>query len=117
MDVMFAELDDVELRRRLAELLLPYLEGPTTSSTAQLDPWFDTKQTAEYLGITRDALYKHTAARTIPFEQEAPGCKCWFKRSDLDAWRRGQTPNAAKAQPRSSNSTFSATPQKRKLPN
>jgi hypothetical protein len=100
MDVVFAELDDDHLRRRLAELILPYLESRATSSTVQPDPWLDAKQAAAYLGITRTALHKHTAARSIPFEQERPGCKCWFKPSELDEWRRGQTAHAAKTQPR-----------------
>jgi excisionase family DNA binding protein len=50
----------------------------------------DTKQAAEYVGVTVAALHRHTAARTIPFEQDAPGGKCWFKRSELDDWRRGE---------------------------
>jgi hypothetical protein len=44
----------------------------------------------DYLGVSLAALHKHTAARTIPFEQDAPGCKLWFRRDELDAWRRGE---------------------------
>jgi excisionase family DNA binding protein len=53
------------------------------------DRWIDAKQAAEYLGTTRSSLWKLTAAREIPFSQDGPGCKCWFKRSQLDAWREG----------------------------
>jgi excisionase family DNA binding protein len=61
--------------------------------TAQLgersdDRWLDTRGAAEYLGLTPNALHKLTAAREIPFSQDAPGGKCWFLRSELDAWRR-----------------------------
>jgi hypothetical protein len=28
------------------------------------------------------------AERAIPSEQEGPGCKLYFRRSDLDAWRQ-----------------------------
>jgi excisionase family DNA binding protein len=71
----------VELARRLA----PYLPAPTTHLAP--DGWLTTKQAADYLGMTANALHKLTAARTIPFEQDAPGGKCWFRCSDLDAWR------------------------------
>jgi len=45
-------------------------------------------QAATYLSITVAALHQLTAARAIPFEQDGPGCKCWFKRGEVDAWRR-----------------------------
>jgi hypothetical protein len=50
----------------------------------------DSKAAAAYLGISIHALHKLTAAREIPFEQDGPGCKCWFRRSQLDRWRRGE---------------------------
>lgn len=56
---------------------------------AQSDRWMSTKDAAVYLGLTPNALHKLTAARSIPFAQDTPGGKCWFLRSDLDAWRRG----------------------------
>ena len=52
------------------------------------DGWLDAAGAARYLGIPKTALHKLTAARAIPFEQEGAGCKLYFKRSDLDAWRR-----------------------------
>ena len=59
------------------------------------DGWLDAAGAARYLGMPKTALHKLTAARAIPFEQESAGCKLYFKRSDLDAWRRqggGRTP-------------------------
>jgi excisionase family DNA binding protein len=53
----------------------------------QQDGWLDAKRAAEYLGITTSGLYKLTAGRMIPFEQDGPGCRCWFRRTELDAWR------------------------------
>ncbi|MGB0094531.1 MAG: helix-turn-helix domain-containing protein [Solirubrobacteraceae bacterium] len=53
------------------------------------DEWLDSKRAAAYLGVSVNALHKLTAARTIPFEQDSPGCKCWFRRAELDKWRRG----------------------------
>jgi hypothetical protein len=39
------------------------------------DGWMDTRQAAEYVALTVAALRRHTAARTIPFEQDARGGK------------------------------------------
>lgn len=58
------------------------------SAPAREDGWLDSKRAAGYLGISLYALHRLTAARCVPFEQAAPGCRCWFKRSDLDAWVR-----------------------------
>jgi excisionase family DNA binding protein len=79
--------------RRLAELLAPYLVAPDAPSTQ--DGWMSTREAAEYAGTTRNALHKAMAAREIHFEQDTPGGKAWFKRADVDAWRRGESPRAA----------------------
>ena len=72
----------------LADLLAPHvwkrMEAPATQPQ---DGWLDTNRAAEYLGITTNGLHKLTASRSIPFEQDGPGCRCWFRRSELDAWR------------------------------
>jgi excisionase family DNA binding protein len=52
------------------------------------DVWLTTAQAASYLGLSVNALHKLTAARMIPFEQEGPGCKLYFRRWELDAWRQ-----------------------------
>lgn len=61
--------------------------GVTPDEQAVDDPWMDTKGAASYLGMHPDTLGKLAAARAIPYEQDAPGCKRWFRRSDLDRWR------------------------------
>ena len=71
----------------LADLLAPKLEQRLKPAATAHDGWLDTKRAAAYLGLSVNALHKLTAARLIPFEQEGPGCKCWFKPSELDAWR------------------------------
>jgi excisionase family DNA binding protein len=73
--------DLAELARRVS----PYLPAPAASE----DGWLSTRQAADYLGISTNALHKLTASRAIRFEQDKPGGKCWFKRSELDAFRRG----------------------------
>ncbi len=52
------------------------------------DEWFDSRHAAEYLGVHRDTLRRLAAERAIPTEQDGPNCKLYFRRSDLDAWRR-----------------------------
>lgn len=51
------------------------------------DSWLDSKQAASYLGVSLSTVHRLTAARAIPFEQSAPGAKCWFRKALLDAWR------------------------------
>jgi hypothetical protein len=53
------------------------------------DVWLNSNQAAEHLGMTRNALHKLTSARQIPFSQDGPGCKLYFRRVDLDRWRGG----------------------------
>lgn len=74
--------------QRLAALLAPYL--PATASTD--DRWMDSREAAAYAGTSREALHKAMAAREVHFEQECRGGKAWFRRADIDAWRRGERP-------------------------
>ena len=52
------------------------------------DEWLDSRRAAEYLGVHRDTLRKLAAERAIPAEQDGRGCKLFFRRVDLDGWRR-----------------------------
>ena len=82
---LLAQLDDDALAE-LAVRLAPFMPRP---EPADQDAWLTTREAAKYLGVTPNALHKLTAARAIPFEQDAPGAKCWFRKAELDAWRRG----------------------------
>ena len=95
---LIAGLDDDALDA-LAERLAPRLEGRIgrrLEPEVGADRWMTTADAAGYLGMTANALHKLTAARAIPFSQDGPGCRCWFRRSDLDRWRgsrgRGRRP-------------------------
>lgn len=86
-DPLAAILDHADERTldRLAELLEPRLrrlKAPTTG-----DGWLDSRDAAAYLGISKHALHRLTAERRIPFSQDTPGSRTYFKRSDLDGWR------------------------------
>lgn len=56
----------------------------------QDEGWISTRKAAAHLDMSTNALYKLTSARSLPFQQDRPGARCWFRRSDLDAWRRGE---------------------------
>lgn len=50
--------------------------------------WLDARRAAAHLGLPSvSQLHKLTSARAIPFSQERPGAKCYFRISDLDAYR------------------------------
>lgn len=76
----------------LAERLRPHLSGGDTrcDQPASASSWLDAKGAAVYLGISVNALHKHTARRAVPSHQDGPGCKLWFRTEELDAWRRGE---------------------------
>jgi excisionase family DNA binding protein len=64
---------------RLAHRLAPPTEEPVS-------PWLDFEAACAYLGFSRDALYKLTAARAIPVRRKAGGQGLRFHRAELDAW-------------------------------
>jgi excisionase family DNA binding protein len=71
-----------EALRCLARLLEPHL-SPDRSA----DSWMTTQEAAKHLGLTPNAVYKLIRERRIPFHQERPNAKCWFRKSELNAWR------------------------------
>lgn len=79
---LVASLDGAALDH-LAALLAPRLRTEPSP-----DGWLDARAAAEHLGLPSvDQLHKLTAARVLPFSQERPGAKCYFRRADLDAYR------------------------------
>ncbi|MBV9804076.1 MAG: helix-turn-helix domain-containing protein [Solirubrobacterales bacterium] len=77
-----------QLAARVAERLGAVAPGFTNGDPSPHDDWFDSRHAADYLGIHRDTLRKLAAERAIPSEQDGPNCKLYFRRADLDAWRR-----------------------------
>lgn len=45
---------------------------------------FNLKQAAEYVSLSKSAIYKKTSERNIPHFKQ--GKKLYFKRSELDTW-------------------------------
>src|SRR4051794_32560650 len=64
---------------QLAEWLAPRVQARLTREAGHDDAWLDARQAAAHLGLSVTALHKLTAARLIPFEQEGPGCRLWFR--------------------------------------
>jgi excisionase family DNA binding protein len=79
LDELLGQLADLVADRVAARLSAPRQDAK--------DEWLDTRRAAEYLGIHRDSLRRLAAERSIPTEQAGAGCKRYFKRSDLGAWR------------------------------
>lgn len=73
---------------RLADLVVDRLMERRADATEAEEEWLDARGAAEYLGVHRDTLRKLAAARAVPVHQEGPGCKLYFRREELDEWRR-----------------------------
>ena len=52
----------------------------------QSSPWLDTDGACAYLGLSRNQLYKLTAAQAIPVRKKRRGQGLLFHRAELDAW-------------------------------
>lgn len=76
-----------ELLGHLADLVAERLAVRLVPGAPTADEWLDTRGAAEYLGVHRDTVRRLASERAVPSEQEGAGCKLYFRRSDLDAWR------------------------------
>lgn len=77
-----------ELLAHIAEIVAAKVIDRLARQETAADEWLDTRGAAKYLGIHRDSLRRLAAERVISAEQAGAGCKLFFRRSDLDAWRR-----------------------------
>ena len=76
-----------ELVDMLAERVAARVQARLAVRSPEESPWLTTREAAEHLGIHPDTLCRLAAERTIPSEQDGPGCSLHFRRSELDAWR------------------------------
>ena len=76
-----------QLLGQLADLVAERLVTRLATPAGLADEWLDTRDAADHLGVHRDTIRRLAAERAVPSEQEGPGCKLYFRRSDLDAWR------------------------------
>lgn len=89
---LVAALDDQALAE-LARRLVRFLPAPAEPDAGG---WLDARAAAAHLGLPVAQLHRLTGERALPFSQERPGAKCYFRRADLDAYREqhmhGQSP-------------------------
>lgn len=73
----------------LAEAIADRVEARSSRRTdsKENEGWLDSKGAAEYLALSVPAIHRLTAAQEIPFFQDQPRGRCFFKRSVLDRWR------------------------------
>jgi excisionase family DNA binding protein len=64
-----------------------HIAAKLASRPIQDDEWLDSRAAAHYLGVHRDTLRRLAAEGRVNCQQDAPGCKLYFRRSDLDRWR------------------------------
>jgi excisionase family DNA binding protein len=83
---------------RLADLVVDRLmERTGTPGSDHATAWLDARSAAQYLGLHRDTLRKLAAQRAIHTHQDGPGCKLYFRRDELDEWRRSARPPGSAA--------------------
>ena len=83
---------------RLADLVVDRLiERTEARRSDDASTWLDARMAAEYLGLHRDTLRKLAAQRAIPTHQDGPRCKLYFRRDELDEWRRLARPTGSAA--------------------
>jgi excisionase family DNA binding protein len=90
------QADELAIDRALGAFLVQLVDRVADAVVARLDlgsagdssEWLDSREAADYLGVHRDTLRRLAAEQAIQSEQEGPGCKLYFLRSDLDSWRR-----------------------------
>jgi excisionase family DNA binding protein len=82
-----------QLVELLAQRILERLEQrQAASAPPAASPWLTFTQACVYLGLSRNALYKLTAARAIPCRKKQGGQGLRFHREELDQWMREQYP-------------------------
>jgi hypothetical protein len=81
-------LDDAALAQ-LADRLAPLLEARLAG---EADGWMDAKGAARYLGLPSvHALNKLAGSdNPPPFHQDVPAGKRFYRKAELDQWRREQ---------------------------
>ena len=75
-----------ELVEQIAQRVTELLRHDSGVGRGAGSPWLDLDGACAYLGLSRDALYKLTAARAIPARKKAGGQGLRFHRDELDSY-------------------------------
>ena len=82
-----------QLLDQLAERILERLDHRHDApADPPASPWLTFAQACAYLGLSRNALYKLTAARAIPCRKKQGGQGLRFHQGELDQWMHNQYP-------------------------
>lgn len=82
-----------ELVEQVAQRILELLEQrEAAADQPPTSPWLTFAQACTYLGLSRNALYKLTAARAIPCRKKQRGQGLRLHRGELDQWMQSQYP-------------------------
>lgn len=84
MELHLHESDIEAIAQRVANLL----DGEQTAGAE--DRWMTSDEAATHLGVSPHTLRDLIARRTVPYCQERPGARLYFRASDLDRWRADQ---------------------------
>lgn len=81
-----------QLANRVAELVRSDTQGQARHNSGDRpnSPWLTVREAAAYLGCSRHTLYRHTAAKAIPFRKRRDGQGLLFHRDELDGWVEAQ---------------------------
>jgi hypothetical protein len=85
--LLLEALCDPAARQEVVAALLPELRAALAAEGPAQDGWLGSRDAAGHLGLSLDAFKK--VQHLVPSEQAAPGCRRWYRRADLDAWRAG----------------------------
>lgn len=77
---------------QIAQRILEHFNRRDTAEQPPVSPWLTFNQACVYLGLSRNALYKLTAARAIPCRKKQAGQGLRFHRDELDRWMRETYP-------------------------
>ena len=78
------ELTDETLQQLVEEVV--YRVRAELEPSEQRQEWLSVDTAARYLDVSAERIRKLTAGRDLPHYQEGPGCRIFFRRSELDAW-------------------------------
>jgi excisionase family DNA binding protein len=82
----------VELVEAFAERIAERVAARLAQTAPTVSPWLDLDGACAYLGLSRDSLYKLSAARAIPVRKKHGGQGLRFNRDELDGWMDNQYP-------------------------
>ena len=84
---MKIELTDETLQQLVEEVV--YRVRAELEPSEQRQEWLSVESAARHLDVSAERIRKLAAVRDLPYYQEAPGCRVFFRRSELDAWMIG----------------------------